>query len=267
MQPKCRVAAVLCLGLLYFGSPQQVQGQTPSYDALIEEASVAYTEKRYDQSRDLFEQAHFLQPSARTLRGMGLTAFALDRFAQARQELEAALADPRKPLPREQRREVSDVLAWMKQRLGALRLEISPAHALALVDDRAARTGLNLFELGEHVLSVRASGYSNHEQRFVLERDVPLELRIELQPRPVEPSVAVPIAAPLQPTAAPASLQPAATTRDEAPAKSGSGSVLSRWWFWTITGIVVTTAVVAVVVASHEPEPQPLPPGLELPTP
>ncbi|HKP61077.1 MAG TPA: tetratricopeptide repeat protein [Polyangiales bacterium] len=263
MLGKCRVAAAICLGLLYCVAPQQARGETPDYDALIAQASAAYGEKRYEQARDLFEQAHVLQPSARTLRGLGLTAFALDRHAQARQELESALADPRKPLPREQRREVNDVLAWMKQRLGALRLELSPEHALALVDDKAAIAGLNLFELGEHVLSVRATGYVNQEQRFVLEREVPLELRIQLQP---QPPAAVAVAEPAPPPAPPVQLQPALAVRDEAPAKSESGSVFSRWWFWTIAGVVVATTVVAVVVASHEPSPQPLPSGMVLHT-
>jgi tetratricopeptide (TPR) repeat protein len=263
---KRRVLGTSCLALSYFvsASPSAARAQASEYDTLIEQASVAYREQRYEQARDLFEQVHVLQPSARTLRGLGITAFALDRYTQARPELEAALADPRKPLPREQRREVSEVLAWMKQRLGTLRLELSPAHALALVDDQAASAGANLFELGEHALSVRANGYVSQERRFVLERDNPLELRIQLEPQPAP-------AAPLQPTAAQpqvrAQPQPLAAGRDEAPTETASGSVFTRWWFWTIAGIAVATTVVAVVVATREPEPQALPSGIVLHTP
>jgi tetratricopeptide (TPR) repeat protein len=241
----------------------RVSAQASEYEELIDQASVAYREHRFEQARDLFEQAHVLQPSARTLRGLGLTAFALNHHTQARPELEAALADPRKPLPPEQRRELNAVLAWMKLRLGTLRLELEPAHALALVDEQAATAGSNLFELGEHALTVRASGYVTHEQRFVLERDVPLELRIDMRPQP--PAAAVIAAV----TAAPGQLpqaqpQPMAAARDEPPAEAASGGLLSRWWFWTIAGIVVATTTVAIVVATHEPEPQPLPPGMVL---
>jgi len=263
----CATGAV-CFALVACARVSRVSAEEPEYEALIDQASVAYREHRYEQARALFEQAHVLQPSARTLRGLGLTAFALDHYTQARPELEAALADPRKPLPLEQRRELNDVLAWMKLRLGTLRLELQPAHALALVDEKAASAGSNLFELGEHALTVRASGYVTHEQRFVLERDVPLELSIDMRPQPPVPAlIAAPNAAVIAAPGQPPQPQPMAPARDELPAEAASGGLLSRWWFWTIAGIVVASTTVAVVVATQDPEPQALPAGVRLPTP
>jgi len=239
---------------------------TPSgdYDRLIQQASDAYGTKNYEHARDLFEQAHVLQPSARTFRGLGIAAFALNRYAQARPELEASLVDARKPLPREQRREVTDILNWMKQSLGTLRLELAPPHALALIDDQAATAGTNLLELGEHQLVVRASGYTQREQAFLLEREHPLTLRVELQ-QDARALVSASASAPepnLAPAAVPISLQP---RRDEAP--SDSTSVFSRWWFWTIAGVVVASTVVTVWAVTYQPDPRSLPQGIRLSTP
>lgn len=229
------------------------------YDTLIQQASDAYGARQFEQARDLFEQAHLRQPSARTLRGLGIAAFALNRYTQARPELEASLVDTRKPLTRDQRREVSDILSWMKQSLGTLRLELTPPHALALIDDRATTPGTNLLELGDHLLLVRATGYTTREQTFLLERDHPLTLRVELQ-RDAEPVVTAP-APNLAPPAVPTTTEP---QRDDS--ASESRSVFGRWWFWTIAGVVIASSVVTVWAVTHQPEPRPLPQGIPLST-
>jgi hypothetical protein len=227
------------------------------YDTLIQQASDAYRAKHFEQARDLFEQAHVLQPSARTLRGLGIAAFALNRYSQARPELEASLVDSRKPLPRDQRREVSDILSWMKQSLGTLRLELTPPHALALIDDQATTPGTNLLELGEHQLLVRATGYATREQPFLLERDHPLTLRVDLQ-RDAAPVASVP---------APSLSRPITTEPQRDSSASESRSVFGRWWFWTIAGVVIATGVVTVWAVTHEPAARGLPPGNRLSTP
>jgi hypothetical protein len=242
-------------------SAQTSESATASsdYEQLIQQASEAYTAKQYERARDLFEQAHVLQPSARTFRGLGIAAFALNRYSQARPELEASLVDTRKPLPREQRREVTDILNWMQQSVGTLRLELAPPHALALIDDQAATAGTNLLDLGEHFLVVRASGYKTREQTFSLERDHPLTLRVEL-----DQDVQVPVARGPEPNLAPGGL-PFATEprRDEAPE---SPSVFGRWWFWTIAGVVVASTVLTVLAVTHQPDPHSLPQGIRLST-
>src|SRR5262245_18196229 len=70
---------------------------------LIAAAVAAYDAGRWSDARGYFEQAHGLQPNARTLFGLGVTAFELGRHAQAIDELRAALADARLPLDAAQR--------------------------------------------------------------------------------------------------------------------------------------------------------------------
>jgi hypothetical protein len=252
-------AALVCSG---HASAQGSVTATPSgdYETLIQQASDAYGAKHFEQARDLFEQAHVLQPSARTFRGLGIAAFALNHYSQARPELEAALVDARKPLPRDQRREVTDILSWMNQSLGTLRLELAPPHAFARIDDRAASSGTNLLELGEHQLVVQATGFSAREQTFLLERDHPLALRVELQHEALAPVASAP-----EPNLAPAAI-PLSSQPQRNDVASESTSVFGRWWFWTIAGVVVASSVVTVWAVTHQPGPRALPQGIRLST-
>jgi tetratricopeptide (TPR) repeat protein len=83
---------------------------------------------------------------------------------------------------------------------------------------------------------------------------------------PAPPSAEVPapaeVAAGAEPAApAPATGAPEQAMRDE-PAEPGeSGSVLSKWWFWTAVGVVVAGGATAIVLAaSGEDDPKPLAP-------
>ncbi|HKU45226.1 MAG TPA: hypothetical protein VJR89_44005, partial [Polyangiales bacterium] len=89
------------------------RAQTPDsaeYRATIRAALEQYTSGAFAEARPLFERAHHLQPSARTLRGLGLTSFELGEYPRAIDELEAARIDPRNPLSPDMRRELEAVL-------------------------------------------------------------------------------------------------------------------------------------------------------------
>lgn len=256
---QCALGALLVITIASRASAQAGDTATAAsdYDTLIRQASDAYQAQQFEHARELFEQAHVLQPSARTLRGLGITAFALNNYVQARPELEASLVDLRKPLPREQRREVTEILEWMKQTLGTLKLELDPPHALPRIDDRAVGAGTNMLELGEHQLAVSASGFITSERSFLLERDHPLTLHIELQQEAVAPSAReLEIAAPI----------PRRTAPEPLPSATESSSVFGRWWFWTLAGVVIAGTVVAVYAATYEPNPRALPSGVRLRT-
>jgi hypothetical protein len=80
------------LGLLAMATP--VRAQVPpvaGYRDLVAEATREFSAGNFAEARTLFEQAHAAKPSARTLRGLGLTAYELRRYVQAVSELEAAL--------------------------------------------------------------------------------------------------------------------------------------------------------------------------------
>jgi tetratricopeptide (TPR) repeat protein len=232
------------------------------YDTVVERALAAFDAQRFDEARSLFERAHALQPSARTLRGLGVTAFAQNRYALAKPELEASLIDTRRPLTQAQRDEVTGFLSWMNSSLGTLRLQLSPAHAIALVDTQAVNPGTTLLEPGEHRLDVRASGFHSHEQTIVLTLDKPLDLAIALVALSEPQSVAA------SPTLHEASaVSVAASAQPQPPHDANSGSVFGQWWFWTAAAIVVGGTVAVVLVATHQPDAMALPQGVQVGTP
>src|SRR5262245_59777470 len=77
-----------------------------SYDQTIESALNEYRLGNWEEATALFTQAHALRPSARTLRGMGLSEFENRKYVSALVHCTAALADPRNPLNDEQRAEL-----------------------------------------------------------------------------------------------------------------------------------------------------------------
>src|SRR6187402_1312763 len=62
------------------------------YESALGQALDAHARGDSDTARVFMERAHRLQPSARTLRGLGTIALAQGRFAEAIQYLEQALA-------------------------------------------------------------------------------------------------------------------------------------------------------------------------------
>jgi tetratricopeptide (TPR) repeat protein len=236
------------------------------YDRAIARAVTAFDEQRYEQARSLFEQAHALSPSARTLRGLGATAFALNRYAQARGELDAALSDVRRPLTAEQRREVRDILSWMQANLGTLQLQLSPSYALASVDEHPVSKGANLLEPGQHRLHVEATDYASHDQNFAIARDKTLELHVTLSAPP-----STPVAASVAPTtvAARTTAPLVATTEPARETQRRDGettSVFERWWFWTLAAAVVGASAIVIVGVAHDPAPRALPSGIRIGT-
>lgn len=233
------IRAVLCSGLgcaLFVAAPVQGQpagpvpavapapapatapapAQTSEYDDLVLRALTAYDAGRWDEARGLFERAHALDPTARTLRTIGMSAFNQGDLVAALQNLEAALVDARKPLTEDQRAHVRGLIERANRQVGRYRLRLQPAGASLLVDGNPpALVGSDEIVLlpGHHELALSADGYAPQTRA----------LEVQAQDRaPLEWSLAPPGAA----APAPAAEQTVAAG-DTAPARSG-GSV----WPW-----------------------------------
>jgi hypothetical protein len=195
----------------------------PSYEALTQRGIEAYTAGRSHEARALFEAAHALAPSARTLRVLGMTALALDRYNDAQAELSAALTHPALPLEAAQRTEVQQLLTWMHSNLGAVKVECKPSQAEAKVDGKPVARPEMLLEPDEYQLVVTADGFQAHEQRFKLDVAQRLTLRVEL------------IATPRAQTSPP----PSAATPDVPPVQGARAAL----WPWLGGGGVLLAAV------------------------
>lgn len=158
------------------------------YDRIVIEALAKYRTREFEAARSLFSRAHAMQPSARTSRALGITHMALENYGLAQQELRAALTDERKPLTESQRRQVSDLLEWMRKNLVAVRLRYAPSHARAEIDERPVSIGDQLLEPGQHEVRVAAPGFQPQEQQFqLILSTTPFELRIDLLKQPDDP--------------------------------------------------------------------------------
>jgi hypothetical protein len=181
--------------------PLRAAAQTaqPSVEVQAEYKKIAgravseFEAEHFAEARRLFEQAHRLWPSARTLRTLGMTAFDLERYPEALEELQAALNDPRRPLVGDQRTEVEALLERTRDHVGSFSLTLLPATAELTVDGvaRPHNTDQKLvLRVGEHALRVQAVGFRTLRRSLDVHVRQDEPLRLELEPE-APPTAAV----------------------------------------------------------------------------
>ncbi len=168
----------------------QTSDQGVEYRQLIEEALVEFAASRWHEARSLFELAHRLRASARTLRGLGLTSFEQGQYVRAAGELRAALEHHDNPLTEKQRAEVQGALAKAKRFIGVVQVEIVPADAELFVDGVPSSSRTLELDIGEHALQVRANDHDPARQSVNVEGGGRYAVRFELTPqRPSRPQL------------------------------------------------------------------------------
>ena len=153
-----------------------------SYDETIARAVAEFDHGNWEEARALFRRAHDSNPNARTWRSLGVTAFELRRYVDAIAELEAALADPRKPLTPKQRDEVQGLLSRAREFVSVYRVRIAPEDAEVIVDGKATTLtdGKLFLDPGQHTVMVRAGGYQERREDLSVAAGTQEELSIEL---------------------------------------------------------------------------------------
>jgi hypothetical protein len=136
----------------------------------------------WSEARALFEAAHEMQPTARTLRAIGMCAFEEKSYAMAISFLSQALQDSRKALTAEQRKQTEDALWRAREFVAKYRLALSPSETSVRVDghDPLVLEGKLLLDPGSHRLSFSAPGYQSSEQTLTARARDTAELVIEL---------------------------------------------------------------------------------------
>lgn len=245
---RCRfiAAAALTALALAFAPVHPVCAQDNSYDSLIVRALAAFDADRWDEARQLFERAHGLDPTARTLRTIGMSAFNQGDYVAALQNLEAALVDPRKPLTDAQHTHVSGLIERANSEIGRFRLQLQPAESKLLVDGKSPvliSHGQLVLTPGRHELVASAPGYQTLTRVLDVQANDRAPLHLSLLPG-AEPPLAAP--APTSPQAASPAIAaaPAAALRDT-PADVADGSGDRSVW-----GTVAVSFGAASLVAS-----------------
>lgn len=196
----------------------------PGYAEAIREAVDHYSAQRWRLAQKAFARAHALQPSARTYRGLGLSAFYLDEFAAAREAFEQALADTRRPLSEEQKRALSELLLETTSLTGRIELHVEPRSARVELDGVVTEASVLFVDRGAHVLSVRAEGYVAQRTTLAIEGGEQRSLNLTLEAQASEPAAA---AQPAPEPAAPA--PPRAIVREDHPAPADEGGRVFTW--------------------------------------
>jgi hypothetical protein len=235
--------------------PIEVQQQ---YRLIVEHAVVEFDAGRFAEARALFLRAHEMWPSARTFRVLGMTSFELRNYVSALRALTAALADARRPLSDEHRREVEALIEQTRVFVGRYRLELTPATARLRVDGNAAQREIDgslLLGVGHHELLASADGHAPLRRQLFVEGRDDRTLVLELVPLSASPPPAASTedrpAAP--PPAQPAA--PAAVTADPSPRDSG----FELWpWMLGAGGAIGATALVLFISAEVEDDCKPM---------
>jgi Tetratricopeptide repeat len=170
------------------------ESTNPAYTKTLSAAMAEYELGNWTEARALFEQAHELNPNARTLRAIGLCAFEEKSYVAAIANLSAALEDTRRPLTPEQRTHAADLLERSHGFIAQYTVQVSPANAIMRVDLRApvVLNGKLLLDPGTHQLSFSAPGYQPAERTLLARPREGGVLKVELAS-----AVAVASAAPL----------------------------------------------------------------------
>lgn len=229
--------AVLVMSVSY-AQGQGASDEPAGYRELIRTAIEEYDSHSYAEAHEQFRRAHELFPNARTLRGLGLTAFELRSYPDCVRYLEQALASDVRRLDAATRTETEALLGRARNYVGTVQLELSPASATVAVDghelDESAERPL-LLSVGEHILEFSAPSKLGQRRAITVRGGDTQTLAADL----VDQSVAL-----------------AGETTSTAPVGSerepGRTPLYKKWWLWASIGAaVVGGAVVGTLFATR----------------
>ena len=158
--------------------------EDPAYRTAIDRAILEFRLNNWAEAAAFFQRAHELQPSARTLRGMGMAAYEGRHYVDALRNFRAALNDSRKRLTEQQRREVQQWIEQASAFTARLQVNVEPPHAALRLDGQS--TPLNddgslTLDPGPHELSFSAPRYHATARHFVGHPGQQGEMAVRLQ--------------------------------------------------------------------------------------
>lgn len=176
------------------------------YDDLVQKALAEYARGNFPEAKVFFTRAHALRPSARTLRGLGLTAYEMRDYVEASSALRQALDSQEKPLTAEMRTKVEQTLKEAEAFVAQYKLTVQPETATLQVDSKppVLRDGQLLLNPGSHLVTAEAEDFEFLSRNVVVQGGERGTLKLVLVPLPDQAAAAAePEPAP-PPQAAPA---------------------------------------------------------------
>lgn len=117
-------------------APALNSAEEAQYQASIGEAVAEFAAGHWAEARSLFTDAHRIYPNARTLRGLGMTAFELRNYVEATQMLAQSLRSQVNPLTPEQRAKTQALVSRTRSFIGVFTIE-APEGVAIRVDGEA----------------------------------------------------------------------------------------------------------------------------------
>ncbi len=217
----------------------------PKYQPLIDNAVRAFQRGRFQDSLDMYRDAHDMWPNARALRAVGRCQYELGDYLGAYATINEAMSTHVRPLDGNQRQETEVLLRRVREHLGRLVVLTDPSSAQVHIDGITPSReddGSYMVEAGTHSIEASATGYLA-TQRDV---DVPAqgEQRVELKLASLVAQAATP-------------RMPA---NDYDPGRSDE-PLRKKWWVWASAGAAVVAAAVVTGVLVSRDDPAPKRPG------
>jgi tetratricopeptide (TPR) repeat protein len=200
-------------------------GDPPGYREAILLAVEEYAAHNYPEALEQFRRAHELQPSARTLRGLGVSEFELRNYRASAAALERALASNVK------------LLARVRTYLGTLSLNVVPEISSVIVDGEQRELDADhrlVIDVGNHVLEFNAPGRASTQRTVRIGGGRVQYLSVALPP-------------------AVASVEHEDAQALETERETSRPHIFKRWWFWTVVGAAVVSAGVVSAVLLTRP--------------
>lgn len=179
--------------------PGEETSSSPELRAVLEEAVVEYDAGRYPEALALLRRAHELEPTARTLRGIGMAAFETRQYVLAVRALREALSSTARPLTGAQRADAEALLARALRFVARVRIELEPRDATLRVDGARVEPepdGSLLLDPGPRVLTAQHPQRASRTLEVRIEPGVGQDLALTLEPIATE--LRAPSPAPLE---------------------------------------------------------------------
>ena len=219
------------------GEEAAATAATSEYEVALSEALAAHARGDYAQAHIFMEKAHALSPSARTLRGLGIVAFAQGRHQEAIRHLDAALASREKALTPELRASVEELLTHAWGQVGRYEILVDPATGDFMIDGHPPELyapNVVVLRPGNHLLTVRAPARAPYELSLVVK---PGEQRV----------LHIVLAVPPAPIVVAAAESPSSSARHAAP--SPFWNPKTRWITLGSGGALVAAGAITWAIA------------------
>jgi tetratricopeptide (TPR) repeat protein len=225
------------------GAPPAPSGETPNdADERLRAALAAYELGDLAQARIRLEEVHALNPSARTLRGLGVVALRQGRHVEAVVLLERALSHPVKPLSPELAAGVRDLLGQALRQVARLDVSFEPADAELQVNAAPPTrdaAGSVLLAPGSYQLRISAPGFDPVQLVVLAQAGSRQRLHV---PLPARAGAAAPSQA----------LSAAKSAQTTSPRRASRRSALRGWGYGLLAGALAAggTAAITTAIAS-----------------